>query len=106
MNKKYIVRLSRKERQELVEIVKNQKGSSQRIRRAQILLRADVNTSNWPDTRNAQAFGCRTQTIESLRKRLVTEGFRIAVDGKPRSNPPRVKILHGKPEAKVPSVPL
>jgi hypothetical protein len=101
MNKKYIVRLSRKERQELAEIVKNLKGSSQKIRRAQILLRADVNTSNWPDTRIAEAYGCRTQTIENLRKRLVTEGFRIAVEGKPRSNPPRVKILDGKQEAKV-----
>jgi hypothetical protein len=76
MNKKYIVRLSRKELQELVEIVKNLKGSSQKIRRAQILLRADVNTSNWPDTWIAEAYGCRTQTIENLRKRLVTEGFR------------------------------
>jgi hypothetical protein len=72
----------RKERQELVEIVKNLKGSSQKIRRAQILLRADVNTSNWPDTRIAEAYGSRTQTIENLRKRLMTEGFRVGLEGK------------------------
>jgi translation initiation factor IF-2 len=43
MNKKYIVRLSKKERQELTETVRSLKGSSQKARRAQILLKADVN---------------------------------------------------------------
>ena len=101
MNKKYIVRLSRQERQELVEVSKSLKGSAQRIRRAQILLQADANGLNWPDQRIAEAYGCRIQTVESLRKRLVTEGFRIALDGKPRQEPPRAKILDGKDEAKL-----
>ena len=101
MKKKYIVRLSRKERQELVEVTKRLKGSSQRFVRAQILLKADANISGWTDARIADAYGCRLQTIENLRKRLVTEGFRVAVDGQPRNHPPRAKILDGKKEARV-----
>jgi hypothetical protein len=101
MNKKYIVRLSKGEREELLDIVKRFKGSSQKVRRAQILLKADVRGPNWTDARIAEAFSCRIQTVENLRKRLVTEGFRIALDGKPRDTPPRRKCLDGKQEATV-----
>jgi hypothetical protein len=101
MNKKYIVRLSKKERAELVAVVKKLKGSFQKVRRAQILLKADVNGPGWTDAKIAEAFSCRVQTIENLRKRLVTEGFDPALHGKKRSNPPRQKILDGKQEAKV-----
>jgi hypothetical protein len=101
MNKKYIVRLSKGEQAELNGIVKKLKGSSQKVRRAQILLTADVNGPGWTDVRIAEAFSCRVQTIENLRRRLVTEGFKVAVNGKTRSTPPRQKILDGKQEAKV-----
>ncbi len=101
MHKKYIVKLSRKERNQLVDIVKQFSGSSQKVRRAQILLKADVKHSNWTDMQIVEAFGCRVQTVENLRKRLVTEGFEIALNGKPRLRPPRDKILDGKQEAKV-----
>jgi hypothetical protein len=77
------------------------KGSSQKVRRAQILLKADVRGPNWTDAKIADAFGCRVQTVENLRKRLVTEGFDIALHGKPRETPPRQKVLDGKLEAKV-----
>ena len=101
MNKKYIVRLSKKERQVLLDVVRRLKGSSQKVRRAQILLKADVRGPNWTDAKIAEAFSCRVQTVENLRKRLVTEGFEIALHGKPRENPPRQKLLGGKQEAKV-----
>ena len=42
MQKKYIVRLSKEERNTLQEVVKKLKGSSQKVRRAQILLKADA----------------------------------------------------------------
>ena len=101
MKKKYIVRLSAEERRELAETVKKLKGSSQKVRRAQILLKADANGPGWTDARIAEAFGCRIQTIENLRKRLVTEGFRTAFEGKKPSSAPRSKIFDGKQEAKV-----
>lgn len=101
MNKKYIVRLSKSEREELTHVVKRLKGSPQKVRRAQILLKADANGPNWIDARIAEAFSCRVQTVENLRKRLVIDGFRMALDGKPREKPPRQKCLDGKQEAKV-----
>lgn len=101
MKKKYIVRLSLEERQELVETVKKLKGSSQKVRRAQILMKADVNGPGWTDARIADAFCCRIQTVENLRKRLVTEGFRTAFEGKRPSSSPRSKVLDGKQEARI-----
>jgi len=101
MNKKYIVRLSKREREELLAVVKKLNGSSQKVKRAQILLKSDVRGPNWTDARIAEAFSCRVQTIENLRKRLVTEGFAISLHGKQRDTPPRQKCLDGKQEAKV-----
>lgn len=101
MKKKYIVRLSDAEREVLQAVVKKLNGSSQKLRRAQILLKADVEGSGWTDVQIADAFSCRVQTIENLRKRLVTEGFETALHGKPRLSGPREKILDGKQEAKV-----
>jgi hypothetical protein len=101
MYKKYIVRLSEEERQSCGEVVKKLKGSSQKVRRAQILLQADADGPNWPDVRIAEAFHCRVQTIENLRKRLVTEGFETALDGKTRESPPKPPLLDGEKEAKL-----
>jgi homeodomain-containing protein len=101
MNKKYIVRLSKQERETLVDVVKRLKGSSQKVRRAQILLKADVRGPNWTDAKIAEAFSCRVQTVENLRKRFVTEGFDVSLEGQRRETPPRQKCLDGKLEAKV-----
>ena len=84
MDKKYIVRLSDEERQRCTDVAKKLKGTSQKVRRAQMLFKADADGPAWTDTKIADAFGCRVQTVESLRKRLVTEGFEIALDGKKR----------------------
>ena len=101
MNKKYIVRLTKKERAGLHELVKRLKGSSQKVRRAQILLKADSRGPNWTDAQIADAFSCRLQTVENIRKRLVTEGFDVALHGKQRATAPREKSLDGRKEAKV-----
>ena len=101
MNKKYIVRLSDEERAVCQEILKNLKGSSQRFRRAQILLKADADGPGWSDLKIADAFNCRVQTVENLRKRLVTEGFDLALDGKKRQEPPTPRKLDGEAEAKL-----
>jgi hypothetical protein len=101
MNKKFIVRLSDEERGVCQEIVKKLKGSSQKVRRAQILLKADADGPSWTDSRIADAFNCRVQTIENLRKRLVTEGFESALEGKKRQEPPTPCLLDGEAEAKL-----
>lgn len=101
MNKKYIVRLSDAERRICEEIVKKLKGSSQKFRRAQVLLKADADGPGWTDAEICEAFGCRVQTVENLRKRLVTEGFALALEGRKRETPPTAPLLDGAAEAKV-----
>ncbi len=101
MVKKYIVRLSEQERSLLRDIVKKLKGTSQKVRRATILLKADVDGANWPDAKIAEALSCRTRTIENVRRRLVTEGLDDVLNRKKREVPPRPKILDGKQEAEI-----
>ncbi len=101
MKKKYIVRLTDEERSVLKAVVKKLKGSSEKVRRAQVLLAADADGLNWTDRKIAEAYTCRTKTVENIRQRLVSEGFDIALNGKKRELPPRRKALDGKQEAKV-----
>ena len=101
MNKKYIVRLSAEERALCHQIIKNLNGSSQKFRRAQILLQADADGPDWSDAKIAEAFHCRVQTVENVRKRLVTEGFELALEGKKRERPPTPCKLDGEAEAKL-----
>src|SRR4029078_4810687 len=99
MRKKYVVRLSGAERATLVQVVRKLKGTSQKVRRAHILLKADAAGPGWGDARIAEAYGCRRQKGENLRERLVTDGFESALDGLVRQ--PRPKVLDGTQEAKV-----
>ena len=101
MQKKYVVRLTDGERETLRSVVQKLSGSSQKGRRAQVLLKADADGPGWTDRKIADAFGCRINTVEKIRQRLVTEGFAIALNGKPRETPPRQKLLAGEQEAKV-----
>jgi hypothetical protein len=101
MEKKYIVRLMDEERRTLHSVIKKLNGSSQKVRRAHILLKADADGPNWTDQKIAEAFDCRTKTVENIRQRLVSEGFEVALNGKRRETPPRQKLFDGSQEAKV-----
>jgi len=101
MEKKYVVRLTEEEREVLREVLKKLKGRSQKVRRAQVLLKADADGPNWTDKKIAEAVSCRTKTVENIRQRLVAEGFEITLNGKKRESPPRQKVLDGEQEAKV-----
>jgi len=101
MPKKFIVRLSREEREILQEVIKKLSGNSQKVRRAQILLKTDADGFSWTDQRIAEAFNCRIKTVENLRQRFVLQGFTVALNGKKRSVSPVSKLLDGEQEAKV-----
>ena len=101
MQKKYIVRLTDAERRILAEIVSKFKGSSQRVRRAYVLLKADADGPGWTDVKIADAYACRRKTVENIRERFVTDGFEVTLNGKPRPKPPSQKLLDGEQEAKV-----
>ena len=91
MHKKYIVHLTNEEGERLRSVVKKLKDSSQKVRRAQVLLKADG--PGWTDVRIVEAFDCRTKTVENIRQRLVQDGFELALNGKQRESPPRAKVL-------------
>jgi len=101
MEKKYIVRLSDQERNVLEEVVKRLSGSSQKVKRANILLMADVNGPAWTDRQIAEAYRCRTKTVENVRQRLIERGFEETLEGKKPEKAPREKVLDGKQEAKI-----
>lgn len=93
MQKKCIIRLSDAECEILRDVVKKLGGSSQKMRRAQILLKADADGSCWTDQQIADTFGCRRQTVKSIRYRLVVDRFEMALDGKRPEAPPRSLVL-------------
>jgi len=101
MRKKYVVRLTAEERAELQLVVKKLKGTSQKVKRAQILLKADTDGPKWTDQRIAEAFSCRVQTVEKIRQRLVERGFQETLQGAKRERPPTEKLLSGDLEARV-----
>ena len=101
MQKLYVVRLTDQERDELQSVVKKLKGTGQKVRRAQILLKADADGPNWTDERIAEAFSCRTRTIEMIRQRLVERGFEETLHRVERAQPPVEKLLTGEQEARI-----
>ena len=101
MRKLYVVRLTKQERVELQGVVKKLKGTGQKVRRAQILLKADADGPNWTDQRIAEAYSCRTRTVERLRQRFVEQGFEETLNRAERKQPPVAKLLNGDQEARI-----
>ncbi len=101
MQKRFIVRLTEEERLQLREVIGKLKGTSQKVKRAQILLKADAEGPGWTDRRIAEAFDCRVQTVEDVRRRLVESGFGETLNGAKRVKSSTPKLLDGKQEAQV-----
>lgn len=81
--KKYIVRLSDKERAELRELVNKGRAAAYKRKHAQILLKADIAEDvgpGWSDQRIAEAYSVGVRTVERIRERLCTQGFDAALE--------------------------
>lgn len=63
--KKFVVDLSEQKRQLCQDVVKKLKVTSQKVERADILLKADC---GWSDAKIVEALECRTKTAENIRK--------------------------------------
>ncbi len=98
---KYIVRLSDAERQELQAIVKKRKGTSQTVKRAIALLKADADGPNWTNEKIHELTELSVRTISNLRKQLVREGFEATLNRKKRRLPPVPPKLDGLQEAQI-----
>ena len=57
-------------------------------------------TRSWIQ-RVAEAFSCRTKTVENIRQRCVLKGFEQALERKRRESPPVEKLLDGEQESQV-----
>src|SRR5450432_953260 len=101
MNKKYLVRLTNEERAICEATIQKERGTSEKLRRATILLKSDVDGPAWDDAKISEAVGCRIRTVENVRQALVLEGFEAALARKKRATPPTPKLLDGAAEAKV-----
>jgi len=99
--KKYIVRMTDSERDICCEVIRKLKGTSQKVRRAQMLLKADTGGPAWTDARIADAFSCRTKTVENVRQRFVELGFEQTLNRKTSPTAGAKKLLNGNEEAKV-----
>lgn len=57
MEKKYVVRLTSEEREELRALVSKGRANAKKIGRAQVLLKVDADGPKWTDQQTAEAFG-------------------------------------------------
>jgi len=101
--KKYVVRLSAEERDQLNDLIRSGKHSAQLLTKARILLKADVSDAGegWSDSAIAGALDTSIANIARTRRQLVEEGFEAVLTRKynPNSAPPR--IFDGVAEAKL-----
>lgn len=101
--KKYNVRLSEAEREELEHLVRTGKRSAQQITKARILLKADISEAGpgWSDSQIAIALEISVDTVARTRQRLVEEGLASALMPKRSPNSARKKIFDGAAEARL-----
>jgi transposase len=86
MNIRYRVTLSAEERSDLLEMVQGGKVAARRIKRAQILLAADLRSTDEEIARNVSV---GTSTVYRTKQRFVEEGFEAALGEASRPGAPR-----------------
>jgi transposase len=101
MNKKYIVRLSREEREPLEELVNKGRAAAYRIKHANILLAVDADGPGWSDQQTASAYHCHLNTVKNVRQRFVEQGLDAALHRKRQEWPSRQRLLDGEKEARL-----
>ena len=98
MKKRYILNLTRAEREGLEQLVSRARVSGLTRRRACILLKADDDLT---DQEIAEDMGVGVRTVERLRLRCVEEGVEASLKCKPHKNPSRPRKLDGASEARL-----
>jgi hypothetical protein len=101
--KRYVVRLSADEREQLEALIRKVKNLAQRILKARILLKADVSGAGegWSDGRIIKALETTPSMVYRVRKQLVEEGFEAVLSRKQRATPAVARIFDGEKEAKL-----
>jgi hypothetical protein len=101
--KKYVVRLTAEEHQQLEAMIRKGKGPARRLLKARILLKADVSDAGpgWSDSRIIAALDTSASMVYRVRKQLVEEGFEAVLSRKQRATPAVPPIFDGEKEAKL-----
>ena len=101
MAKKYVVMLTLDEREQLQQLVSVGKSAAIKIRRANVLLKADQgeHAAGWTDQQISEAFDVTTRSIEMLRQRAVEEGPMAVVEGRRNRQPRTPPKFDGESEA-------
>ncbi len=101
--KKYIVRLSDEEREQLNTLIRSGKHAARKLLKARILLKADISDAGEgrSDSQIADALDTSVDTVSRTRQRLVEEGFEAALAYKYSSASARPRIFDGAAEAKL-----
>ncbi len=101
MRKTYVVRLTDGEREELAEVVRKFKGTRQKVRRAQVLLKADADGPDaWSDMRIGKTLGCSFMTVRRGRQQFAADGLDATLHRK-RPTGRQYRKLDGKQEAQL-----
>ncbi len=101
--KKYIVRLSSEEHEQLSDFIHSGKRSAQLLTKARILLKANVSEAGegWSDGKIAEALDTSVANVERTRRQLVEEGFEAVLTRKHSPASARARIFDGAAEAKL-----
>jgi transposase len=101
--KKYVVKLSEAERQQLNALIRGGRHPAQQLIRARILLKADASEAGegWSDSQIAAALDINLATVARTRQRLVEDGFDSVLTRKHSPNSARKRIFDGVAEAKL-----
>jgi transposase len=101
--KKYIVRLSKEERDQLNELIRKGKSPAKRQLKARILLKADVGKhgEGWSDGKIIKALNTSIPMVYRVRQQLVEEGLEAVLSRKQRAIPPTPPIFDGAKEARL-----
>lgn len=101
--KRYVVRLSADEREQLDTLISKGKSPAQRLLKARILLKADISEAGegWSDSRIIEALETSASMVYRVRKQLVEEGLEAVLSRKQRATPAVAPIFDGEKEAKL-----
>ena len=87
--KRYVVRLSAEEREQLEALIRKGKSPAKRVLKARILLKADVSDGGegWSDSKIIAALDTTESMVYRVRKQLVEEGLEAVLSRKQRATP-------------------
>ena len=77
--KRYVVRLSVAEREQLDRLIQTGKRAAREVLKARILLKADEASEGWSDSQIAAALDTSIDTVARTRQRLVEDGLAAAL---------------------------